>query len=313
MGIKGLNKYIRDNCVKSTKNINISYLKGNNIVIDTSIYLYRFKANGNMLEGLYQMINLFKYHKVGILFVFDGIPPVEKRNTITERKKQRDSAVIQLQNIEKDLASGKVEYDNSIYQQIHTLKRSGIKVTQKDFDDAKELINSLGIYWVEAVGEADKLCAKLVNCGIAYACLSDDTDMFAYSCNKIIRYLSIMNETAILYSIPHMLAEININEKDFLKICILSGTDYNKENTNMSFSENMNLYHNIEDKPFVLNLYMERVLGKNWNTIYENICNIYNLETIHIPKNWYLKPWNKEVDKSKVHSILSKKANFIFV
>ena len=36
-------------------------------------------------------------------------------------------------------------------------------------------------------GEADELCAKLVIKRYAYACLSEDMDLFVYGCNKIMR------------------------------------------------------------------------------------------------------------------------------
>ena len=42
MGIKYLNKYLQTNCSNSITQISLCELKGKKIVIDTSIYLYRF-------------------------------------------------------------------------------------------------------------------------------------------------------------------------------------------------------------------------------------------------------------------------------
>ena len=48
MGIKNLNNYISNNCKNSLKNITFYNLKNKVIVVDTSIYLYKFKSE-NML------------------------------------------------------------------------------------------------------------------------------------------------------------------------------------------------------------------------------------------------------------------------
>ena len=52
--------------------------------------------------------------------------------------------------------------------------------------------------------EADELCAKLV-VKKAFACLSEDMDMFVYGCPKVLRYLSLLNETVVVYTQKDML------------------------------------------------------------------------------------------------------------
>ena len=45
MGIKNLNKYLYENCSKTTiSKIHLRKLSGKTVVIDTSIYLYHFLA-----------------------------------------------------------------------------------------------------------------------------------------------------------------------------------------------------------------------------------------------------------------------------
>ena len=61
-----------------------------------------------------------------------------------------------------------------------------MRITLDDINVVKELLNTLGIMYIDAPYEADEICAKLVLDKKVYACLSDDTDMFAYGCSKIL-------------------------------------------------------------------------------------------------------------------------------
>ena len=55
MGIPSLNYYIRKFCPNSVKDIHLEEFSGKTIVVDTSIYLYRFKGNGTIIENMYVM------------------------------------------------------------------------------------------------------------------------------------------------------------------------------------------------------------------------------------------------------------------
>jgi hypothetical protein len=60
-----------------------------------------------------------------------------------------------------------------------------------------------------------------------WACLSEDMDMFVYGCKRVLRYLSLLNHTVVLYNTKSILEELNLSMKEFREICVLSGTDYN--------------------------------------------------------------------------------------
>jgi 5'-3' exonuclease len=80
--------------------------------------------------------------------------------------------------------------------------------------------------YFDAPGEADQLCAWLVINNLAWACLSDDTDLFVYGCNRVLRYFSLINHTAVLYDYQNILKELKVNHDVFKEICVLSGSDY---------------------------------------------------------------------------------------
>ena len=86
MGIKYLNRHLQSNCSNSIKQISLRELSGKKIVVDTSIYLYRFLGENALLENFYLMISIFREHNIIPLFVFDGKPPKEKEDLLKQRK-----------------------------------------------------------------------------------------------------------------------------------------------------------------------------------------------------------------------------------
>ena len=73
MGIPKLNRYLNDNCNKgSIKKTHLKILKGKTLVIDTSIYLYKFISNGDLLEQMYLFISILKSYDIKPIFIFDG-------------------------------------------------------------------------------------------------------------------------------------------------------------------------------------------------------------------------------------------------
>ena len=52
MGIPKLNQYLRDNCKKGIESKSLNSLRGKPIVIDASIYLYRYLSENALIENL---------------------------------------------------------------------------------------------------------------------------------------------------------------------------------------------------------------------------------------------------------------------
>jgi len=231
MGIKYLNRFLQENCKESIRKVNLYELSGKKVVIDTSIYMYRYLGEEALLENIYLMINILRINNIIPLFVFDGKPPKEKEDLLKERKENKKKAEEKYNELKNQLIDGQNEKEK-IEEEMIQLKKEFIRLHHTDIKDVKLLIQSLGVSYIEAPGEADKLCAKLVNKNLAYACLSEDMDMFVYGCKRVLRYLSLLNKTAIMYEMKDILIELDMNFNDFKNICIISGTDYNIHNNN---------------------------------------------------------------------------------
>ena len=230
MGIQGLNKYIQNNCGNSVTQISLLKLRHKTISIDASIYMYKFVTTGNLIEGIYSMVSTLQYYNITPIFVFDGKTPDQKTSTLIERKKCRNDALISYNSLVEEYKTSK--YKKNLYEQIVLLKRQCIKLTNSDIINTKELLKAMGVLCYQAESEADIMCAELVKQGVAYACMSDDSDMFVYECDRILRYFSLQMESCILYDYNMILDELNLTNDEFKIICIASGTDYNRNDNN---------------------------------------------------------------------------------
>lgn len=230
MGIKLLNKFLKENC-KSTNSINtfhISKLQGKTIVVDVSIYLYKYESDNTLTESIYTMISIFRHYHVTPIFIFDGVAPTEKKELIESRlQKKRDAQneYYKLKEMSRGCSDNTSE-KNEIEEQMHSLKKKFVYMNKIKINKIKYLLDCYGMTYFDAPGEADQLCAWLVINKLAWACLSDDTDMFVYGCNRVLRYFSLINHTAVLYDYENILKELDIDHYAFKEICVLSGSDY---------------------------------------------------------------------------------------
>ncbi len=112
MGIKNiktiLTKYSKNSMI--SKNLN-SY-KNKVIVIDTSIYLYKYIYNNKnyLISFTKQILRLLK-NGIKPIYVFDGKPPIEKKNILKDRMKRKEN-LIEKKEIIKKMITNKKKKDN---------------------------------------------------------------------------------------------------------------------------------------------------------------------------------------------------------
>ena len=241
MGIKFLNKILRDTCDKSIWQINISELSGKKIAVDISIYLYKYETNDTLLENIYLMLATFRECNIIPIFVFDGKAPAEKKNLLQKRREDKAAAKNEynkLKYILENNADKDEEEKLDIAASMDQLKKQFVHISREKIEKVKELIRAYGATYYDAPGEADELCALLVIKKKVWACLSEDMDLFVYGCNRVLRYFSLFNQTVVLYYTKGILEQLCMTQKEFREICVLSGTDYNiNANTNKENSK----------------------------------------------------------------------------
>ena len=244
MGIKHLNRFLLDNCnKKSITKIHLSKLTGRTLVIDVSIYLYKFLSENALLENMYLFISILKKYDITPIFIFDGKPPAEKKQLLIKRLVDKMEAENKYLNIKEELLSEtNEEKKEEKILEMELLKKQFIRIKDDDLCKVKQLFDAYGVSYFVAPSEADQLCGYLNNTQQAWGCISDDMDMFLYGCNYIIRHISLLNHTAVLYDRKKILSDLNMSSQLFNEIMILSGTDYNINN-DTSLNETIKWYY----------------------------------------------------------------------
>lgn len=256
MGIKNLNSYIKKKCTNfSIQTRNLSDYKNKKIVVDASIYLYKYSVDNELIENIYTMVTLFRKYNISPVFVFDGKPCEDKQETLNKRKQERICSKQQYSELLKEIELNKeLKKKYEIKLELESLKRKSVKVTRGDVGSVKELLTSYGIPFIVSPEEADGLCAYMVLYGIVDACLSDDTDMFMYNCSVVLQNINLMNETVIEYNTSNIFHELNITNNEFVDMMVLKGTDYNICN-NLEIGEVFNTYKRYKKENTDINFY----------------------------------------------------------
>jgi 5'-3' exonuclease len=318
MGIKHLNRFLRDFCKKSIRPMHFHELAGKTVVIDTNNYLYRFLGENTLLENFYLMISLFRYYNITPIFVFDGKAPQEKKEILQIRREKKYYARKEYNKLKaklKDTVTAQ-EHDE-ILSNMTVMKKKFTQVRLNDIKLVKMLMMNYGVNYIDAEGEADALCAKLVVKKIAYACISEDMDMFVYGCPRVLRYLSLIHSTVICYEYKGILSELNLNTKEFREICVISGTDYNYETAKNTSLINT-LKHFKKYKKSKSNIDFYDWLEENTNYIQDEIIlystlSMFDLKYAEIPKNLLRNNVCNKVKNNIMLREILKKEDFIFV
>ena len=322
MGIKNLNRYLKDNCSESIKQISLSDLNGKKIAIDISIYLYKYETENVLLENIYLMLSIFRKYQIIPLFIFDGKSPPEKKELLQKRKDDKEEAKKEYEKLNNHIKDAVINEDDlqEIVSTMDKLKKQFIYMGRSKIEKVKDLMRGYGATYYDAPGEADELCAMLVLKKKVWACLSEDMDLFVYGCTRVLRYFSLVNHNVVLYYMKGILDELKMEQHEFREICVLSGTDYNinanGNNSHISIyqaikyfrkyksvvNDNINYYDWINKS----NIIADHELLTKINEMF-NILNKYNLDMFK-----KIKIINGPIIQSTIKEIM-KEEDFIFV
>lgn len=281
MGVRYLNGIIKSKCARAISHQSLRDYSGKTIVVDTSIYIHKYLGENALMESMYFMMAQFRYFNITPIFIFDGVPPTEKRDVIQSREHFRQMAVTKYQETSEEIqrqVNGKTEsepmnmnddesilsnnnnnHNNShinshkitvLERKLRTLRKRFVRANACEISDLKRLMRSFNMRYIESEGESDLLCAHIVKCGLAFACMSDDMDMFLYGCPRVMRHVNLWHGTCVEYRLELILQELGVTLDGFRMICVLSGTDYATNavaNTTIAAGEIVIRHHKHDD------------------------------------------------------------------
>ena len=134
MGIKYLNKLIRNNCNNALKKVHFSTLKNKKLAIDISIYLYKYQLENTLIESIYLMISLFRMYNIVPVFIFDGKPPAEKIELLRERKEKKREAENRYKKLQELLNDKDItkEEEQLILDDMENEKKNFVKIQKNN-------------------------------------------------------------------------------------------------------------------------------------------------------------------------------------
>jgi flap endonuclease-1 len=265
MGVRYLNGIIKSKCARAISHQSLRDYSGKTIAIDTSIYIHKYLGDNALMESMYFMMAQFRYFSITPIFIFDGVPPTEKHDVMQSRERFRQIAVTRYQEASEEMhhhvkcmkmqaesepANDDESTSNSnsnsninininininkitvLERKLRTLKKRFVRANACEISDLKRLMRSFNMRYIESEGESDLLCAHIVKCGLAFACMSDDMDMFLYGCPRVLRHVNLWHGTCVEYRLELILQELGVTLDGFRMICVLSGTDYSCSET----------------------------------------------------------------------------------
>ena len=131
MGIHLLQTFISSLNDRTIKEQHLQHFTGKTISVDISIYLYRFKEMGNLLENIYLMCSIFRYYNITAIFIFDGKPSNIKNETAQKRRMEKNNARKEFSNLKKEFTKARYEDKKNIETQMDILRKKSNKLQKK--------------------------------------------------------------------------------------------------------------------------------------------------------------------------------------
>jgi flap endonuclease-1 len=229
------------------KKVTLETLSNKKIAIDAYNTLYQFLAiirgvggehlkdsRGRVtshLSGLfYRNINLLELN-MKLVYVFDGAPPELKATEIERRRKQRDEARRQYTVAVEagDMVSARK------FAEASTTLRQDMVV------ESKQLLQAMGIPWVDAPSEGEAQAAVMATEGTVDAVGSQDHDSLLFGAPLLARNITISGRRRLpsknitievepeTISLRETLDALDMTREQLIDFGILMGTDFNPD------------------------------------------------------------------------------------
>jgi len=227
------------------ESILIESLEGRKFAIDAYNTLYQFlsiirQPDGTPLmnhEGkitshfsglFYRTVKLIT-KGIKPIYVFDGVPPVLKKETIKERQEIREKA-------RKEWKDALKEED---IERAYTKATQSSKLTKEMVEESKILLERMGVPYVQAPSEGEAQAAHMCSKGDVWAACSQDFDSILFGSPILVRNITITGKRKIprrniyvdvspeVIKLKETLGALEISKDQLIEIGLMVGTDFN--------------------------------------------------------------------------------------
>uniref|UniRef100_A0A3Q1ETY9 Exonuclease 1 n=1 Tax=Acanthochromis polyacanthus TaxID=80966 RepID=A0A3Q1ETY9_9TELE len=226
MGISGLLQFIKD----AAEPINVKKYKGQTVAVDTYCWLHKgaFSCAEKLAKGeptdqyvwyCMKLVDMLLTFSVKPILVFDGRNLPSKQEVENTRRIRREA---NLQKGRQLLREGKLSEARDCFNRC-------VNITPAMAHNLIKVARARGVDCVVAPYEADAQLAYLTKCGLAQAVITEDSDLLAFGCKKVILKMDKQGNGLEIDQSNlgrcHSLGNVFTEEK-FRYMCILSGCDY---------------------------------------------------------------------------------------
>ncbi|NXC64865.1 GEN endonuclease, partial [Aleadryas rufinucha] len=193
--------------------VNLSSLRGKTLAVDLSLWVCEAQTVKKMvgvvtkphLRNLFFRFSFFTSLGIKLVFVMEGEAPRLKADTMSKRNEMR--------------------YGPSKKVGAARTGRSLIKAMLKE---CLELLECLGVPWVQAAGEAEAMCAYLNAKGHVDGCITNDGDVFLYGAQTVYRNFAMNAKDPHLdcYTMSSIKEKLGCDRESLIGLAILLGCDY---------------------------------------------------------------------------------------
>ncbi len=304
--------------------ISLESLAGKAIAIDAFNTLYQFLASirqedgtplmdfkGRItahLSGLFYRTARLVENGIKPIFVFDGIPPKFKRRTTEQRAKNKQEAE----------AKWKKALEEERYEDAKKYAQATSRLTQDMIDESKQLLDAIGIPYVEALSEGEAQASWMVRQGVAYAASSQDYDSILFGSPILIRNITITGRRKIPRQDRYILIEpeeirleetlgaLGLTRERIIMVGMLTGTDFNEGVRGVGPKTAMKIIKEIKTLKDLENYLYEKYQYEFETDINEIFEFFMNPPYKKIEKKF---EWGK-INKEKVENLLVKDHDF---
>ena len=228
------------------KEIEFKDLSGRRIAVDGYNTLYQFlsiirdrftgeplrDSKGRVtshLSGLFYRTARMLEAGIRPVYVFDGEPPEFKKETAEHRREVREAAE---KKWKEAVEKGDIEH-------VKMYAQGAARLTKDMIEDAKRVLDFMGIPWIEAPSEGEAQAAYMVKTGKVWASGSQDWDSLLFGAERLVRNITVSGRRKLprresyvtikpeIVSLSEVLSSLGINREQLITIGILVGTDYN--------------------------------------------------------------------------------------
>ncbi|XP_021121146.1 exonuclease 1 isoform X1 [Heterocephalus glaber] len=226
MGIQGLLQFIKE----ASEPIHVRKYKGQVVAVDTYCWLHKGAiacaeklAKGEPTDKYVgfcmKFVNMLLSHGIKPILIFDGCTLPSKKEVERSRRERRQSNLLKGKQL---LREGKVSEARECFTR-------SINITHAMAHKVIKAARTLGVDCLVAPYEADAQLAYLNKAGIVQAIITEDSDLLAFGCKKVILKMDQFgNGLEIDQSRLGMCRQLGdvFTEEKFRYMCILSGCDY---------------------------------------------------------------------------------------